>query len=246
MSQFKGFGSVPQQKLIKEWLLPECQKHYTDNAYNVDSLKTSINIMVGYFSQRKIDLKDGFEARVSASTGAFGMICQIDSDLESTNEEELKSLLDRLRGDNDFYIEFIEHLYLKVKDRVVTGDFEGLNILIKQSTDYKEWLAETGVASAGIVLKNGWVHPLTEVYELNGEEVMNTWGMASTICAVATGRLPDGDKEKMISILLSEGVLEMETFESQIKFCSCMDALYLQLVNDLNSKIENEFEKAFS
>ncbi len=246
MSKFKGFGSAPKQKLIKGWLLPECQKHYTDNAYNIESLKTTINIMVGYFSQRKIDVKDVFEGRIQVSTGAFGMMCQIDSELENIDEHKFKSLLDKLRDNNDFYVEFIERLYQKVKERVFAGDFETLNVLIKQSRDYKEWLAVTGVASTGIALKDGWAHPLTEVSEIDGEKVVNLWGMASTICAVATGRLPDGDKEKTVSILLSEGILEMETWQSQIKLCACMDALYLQLVNDLHSKLEQKFEAAFS
>jgi molybdopterin converting factor small subunit len=244
--QFKGFGSVPQQKLIKDWLLPECQKHYTDEAYNVESLKTSINLWVGGFCQRKADKNDGVEARVTLSTGCFGMMCQIDPELEKLGEREFKSLLSRLKNDVDFYMEFIDRLYQKVKERVFAGDIEGLNILVKESRDYKDWLAENGVVATNIQLIDGWAHPLADSGEVNGEETINTWAFASLICATATGRLSEGNKEKAVSMLLSEGVLKMEGWEAQVRFCKEIDAMYLQLINDLHSKLEQKLDQAFS
>jgi hypothetical protein len=245
VSKFKGFGATPQPKLIKGWLLPECQKHYTDEAYNVESLKTTINLWVGYFCQRKKDDKDGLEARIAVSTSSFGMLCQVDPMLERLDECLFKSLLTSLKDDAEFYIAFIDKIYWKVKERVDSGDTEDLSILVKESADYKEWLAERGIVSSRITLKDGWIHPLSDTNTVNGEDTMNTWAFASLVCGTATGRLEDGNKDRAVSMLISEGVLDVKNWQARLQLCEQLDAVYVQLINDLHSKLEQKIDKAF-
>jgi hypothetical protein len=246
MTQFKGFGSAP--KLIKGWLLPELQENYTDNAYNMASLKTTINLWTGYLCYRKVDKSDCFERRVEVASSCFALLCQIDSELDklTADETNFKSLINRLKNDDDFYISFINKRYELVKARTLAGDTEDLNVLIKESYDYKDWLKESGVLSAGIELVDGWGHPLSAAGKvIDGEETMNTWAFASMICATATKRLEGGNQEKAVSMLITFGVLEPETWQTKVEICRQIDAEYIQIINRCHAELENKLEKAF-
>jgi hypothetical protein len=87
-----------------------------------------------------------------------------------------------------------------------------------------------------IELINGWQHPLSETSEVDGRAVVNIWGYASQLVAIATGRL-DGSRKIAIEALASLGVTNVLGYKD--------DAQYLKLINDCCCALEKKFDEEF-
>jgi hypothetical protein len=120
-----------------------------------------------------------------------------------------------------------------VLDAINQGRYAELNGCIQNTWEYKEWMQEAGYLLTTPILKDGWLHPLSEFTTLDGEEVMNDWAVASLLVAAATGRNECGNQETCTSHLIRLGVLDMQTdINSRLKVASLMDAEYLEIVSE--------------
>jgi hypothetical protein len=83
-----------------------------------------------------------------------------------------------------------------------------------------------------IELIHGWQHPLTETSEMDGRIIVNVWGYASQLVAIATGRL-EGTRKLAIDALIDMGVKNVLGQKD--------DAEYLRLINECVGALEEKF-----
>ncbi len=93
-------------------------------------------------------------------------------------------------------------------------------------------------------LIDGWKHPLSETSEFEGETVVNPWFFASTLCAVAIGRLADGDREVALGALEDLGIYEIKGYQLA-EILALGDAEYLLLINRCHSALIEKLEREF-
>jgi hypothetical protein len=91
-----------------------------------------------------------------------------------------------------------------------------------------------------IELVDNWYHPLSEFDEIDGQEIMNSWAVASNVCGVATQRRKEGCQTTAVEMLIIEELINAETWEDEIKVFYEDDAKYLNLINNFHEILENE------
>lgn len=219
----------PQKLLVKGWLLPHNRRYYRfkTNAFLLESLPMLLNMWVALASERLKFDEDNEQTMADALT----LIVSLDQQLMEKSKPEAGQWLSRLRTNDDYYISYYNRLLELVKEAIALGKYAELNGCIQNTWEYKQWMQEAGYLLATPILKDGWLHPLSEFTTIDGEEVMNDWAVASLLAAAATGRNECGDKQTCTSHLIRLGVLDMQTdINTRLKVACFMDAEYLEIV----------------
>jgi hypothetical protein len=240
------FRISAQPLLINEWLIEENRQYYSFQKRTIvfESLPMMINIWMAMASKR---FKRG-EDDARDTKNALGLIATIDKTLP--HEGEVNDIWRNIiKDDDEFYVKYYRHLIDLVKQAIASGNHQQLNGCIQNTWEYSDWMCEAGHLLVAQTLIDGWLHPLSDVLEIDGEEVVNTWMVASQICGGASGRLLEVDKRKCIQLLR-----EIRTIDSpdpdcslmdRLAFCKHVDAQYLILVSLVKEALDAKLEKAF-
>lgn len=242
-STAKGFSKMPErQRLIQGWLLPENKNfyHFHNNKINLESLGVQINAALANVSGRNKRINKLPEL---ISAGIF-VILDIDKEMKSKfdiDSEELIPFLRKLSGNDIFYIAYYQKLLNIVKNDVLNKSAKYSNQIIYETQEFLNWQKEAGIETVGINLINGWLHPLTELTIVNGEECMCNWGFSSVMVAVACGRYPEkGDPQTAITMLIQEGVIDIENHKTHLEVCKYLNSEYLQVVSKFKQILDSK------
>jgi len=93
------------------------------------------------------------------------------------------------------------------------------------------------------VLINNWLHGFSDFEPLpDGRAVVDSWFLASTICAVACGRLEEletGQKERCLVMLKAAGLFTQET----ITRMATDDNAYIGGINRVRNQIDTAMDE---
>jgi hypothetical protein len=235
--QHKGFGNTLPQLLIKGWLMSENSKHYKfkSNAFVLESLPMMLNMWLAMASERFASGKNQEKNTKSTLT----LIAELDTEVTNKSKQQARRWHHQLRTDDQFYVDYYKRLLQLVKNAIASGKYAELNGCIQNTWEYKQWMQEAGYLLVTPNLKDGWLHPLSEFTTLNGQEVMNTWAVASLMAATATKRVDFGDQQTSMMRLIQLGVLDVETdFKERLEVAYFMDAEYLEIISQVKEALD--------
>lgn len=225
------------------WILPEAEN--TADCKAVEGITIDINdlyaivslacgVMVGRcFLQTNYTPQEQKESSILYAT----ILETVDEKLLPTTDKQIL----RLKENDSAYAELAYQTISLIKDKIKSHDINGISEIFRRTNQFKRWMEEEGLQVASVSLIDNWIHPLALEKAEDGN-LVNLWMYASSVCAIASNRLPEKllpkQPDKMLSLLVDAAVVPEECADTLMQIAQKEDDVYVKLVANFKKTLD--------